>query len=476
MAVMRTGFTRLGLRAAFAGTALAVLGALPAMAETLSDALIQAYRSSPSLEQQRLLLRVTDEDVAVAISALRPTVNFQATYGKTIVSSDFIGQRTSTNGSLALVLDYTLADGGQRHLRIAASKEAVLAARFGLVQFEQGVLLDAVSAYLDLRLAVRLVDVRESNVRLITQQLRAAEDRFEVGEVTRTDVAIAQSRLAAARSALAAARGQVDVNREGYRLAIGVLPSGVLSNPPAPPALPASVEGAQQLALQVHPLISAGQHEITALTLLADARAADRLPSVSARGSLGRDRTNSNGSGSDALSLSITGNVPIYTGGRLPALQRQAIAQAQAARSDLGQTSRVIVDGVGRAWAGLEVARAQVVATQQGVRSAQLAFEGFREEAQLGARTTLDVLDAEQELLDARTDQLQAESDAQFAVYNVLASVGLLTTEHLGLSVERYDPSVYYNAVSNAPQAVAPARPSERGGRLDSVLRRFGRN
>ncbi len=467
--------TRSGLRAALAGTAIALLTVFPSAAETLSDALIQAYRSSPSLEQQRLLLRATDEDVAVSVSALRPTVSFQAGYGKTIVSNDFIGQRTSTNGSLALVLDYTLADGGQRQLRIAATKEAVLAARFQLIQFEQGVLLDAVTAYLDLRLAVRLVDVRENNVRLITQQLRASEDRFEVGEVTRTDVAIAQSRLAASQSALAAARGQVDVSREGYRLAIGVLPTGVLANPPASPALPPSVDQAQQLALQIHPLISAGQHDITALTLIADARAADRLPSVSARGTLGRERTNTglNGS-SNSLSLSLDGTVPIYTGGRLPALQRQAIAQAQAARSNLGQTSRVIVDAVGRAWAGLEVARAQIVATQQGVRAAQLAFDGFREEAQLGARTTLDVLDAEQELLNARTDQLTAESDAQFAVYNVLAAVGLLTTDHLGLSVERYDPTVYYNSVSNAPQGVV--RPSEQGGRLDNVLRRFGRN
>ncbi len=469
-------FPRSGLRAALAATTMAILTALPAMSETLTDALIQAYRSSPSLEQQRLLLRVTDDDVAVAISALRPTVSFQASYGKTILRSDVVRQRTATNGSLGLVLDYTLADGGQRQLRIGAAKEAVLGARFGLVQFEQGVLLDAATAYFDLRLAVRLVDVRENNVRLINQQLRAAQDRFEVGEVTRTDVAIAQTRLAAAQSALAAARGQVDINREGYRLAIGVLPTGVLANPPASPALPPTVDQAQQLALQVHPLISAAQHDISALTLLANASAADRLPSVSASANLGRSRSGSDPFGNDNLSLALTGDVVLYSGGRLPALQRQAIARAQAARSNLGQTSRSIVEGVGRAYASLEVARAQIVATEQGVRSAQMAFEGFREEAELGARTTLDVLDAEQELLNARTDQLTAESNAQFAVYNVLGAIGLLTTEHLGLSVERYDPSDYYNAVSNAPQSVGTVQPSAQGGRLDNVLRRFGRN
>lgn len=464
----RAGMRRIARGLAGAALALALAGA--AAAETLSDAFIQAYRSSPLLEQQRLLLRTNDEDVAIAVSAMRPAIDFQSGLSRTFSRSDLPGPSATTGATLSLVLDYTLLDGGQRALRIAAAKEGVLGARFGLVQFEQSVLLDAVTAYLDLRFAVAIVDVRESNVRLITQQLRASEDRFEVGEVTRTDVAIAQSRLAAAQSALAAARGQVDIAREGYRRAVGVLPGRSLAAPPAPPDLPPSIDRAQALALQIHPLISAGQHQVAALTLLADARAADRLPSIGTGLSAGQVR----GRGGD-LSLSITGRVPIYTGGRLPALQRQAIAQAQAARADLGSTSREIVEAVGNAYAGLLAARAQIVATEQGVRAAQLAFEGLREEALLGARTTLDVLDAEQDLLDARTDRVQAESDAQLAVYRVLAAIGLLTTEHLGLSVERYDPTDYYNAVSNAPQG-ATARPSAQGGRLDSVMRRFNRN
>lgn len=454
-----------------AATALALVLALPASAESLSDALVEAYRNSPTLEQQRFLLRANDEDVAIAVSALRPSVNFDATFSKSTTFNDFAGQTTATNGSLALVLDYTLADGGQRHLRIGAAKESVLAARFRLVNFEQGVLLDAVTAYLNLRLAARTVDVGESNLRLVEQQLQAARDRFEVGEVTRTDVALAESRLAASRSLLAASRGQVDIEREGYRLAVGRLPAGALQSPPNLPQLPPSVDRAQQLALQVHPLISAGQHDVTALTLLASASSADRLPTVSLGASVVRQTPNS-----DSLGVSLSGQVPIYTGGLLPALQRQAIAQAQASRSGLAQTSRTIVDGVGRSWASLEVARAQIIATRQGVRAAQLAFDGFREEALLGARTTLDVLDAEQELLDARTDLLQAETNAQLAVYSVLASIGLLTTEHLGLSVERYDVTDYYNTVSNAPRTPINPDAATRGNRLDSVLRRFGRN
>jgi outer membrane protein len=455
---------RIGTGAAVAASI--ALSAGIASAETLSDTLVQAYRSSPLLAQQRLLLRATDEDVAVAVAALRPTVGASASYGK-ITRDGPLVDGTDTQATLALVIDYLLLDGGQRSLQIGAAKEAVLAARFNLIQQEQNVLLDAITAYLELREALLTVDVRESNQRLLAEQLRAARDRFEVGEVTRTDVSIAEARLANARSLLAAARGQVDIQREQYRLTVGELPVGVLAPPPPGPAIPPDVSRAQALALQIHPLITAGQHEIASLTLLADAAGADRLPTISMSGQVQRDRPEN-----DSARLSIQTDIPIYTGGRLSAIERRAIARAQAARAELALTARQITDAVGEAYSRLQIAEAQIIATREGVRAARLAFEGFQEEALLGARTTLDVLDAEQELLDARTALLEAETDAQLAVYQVLASVGLLTTDHLGLGVERFDPTDYYRAVSNAP-AISP---SPQGGRLDSVLRRFGRD
>jgi outer membrane protein len=446
-------------------SAAMALAAPGAWAETLSDAFVQAYRSSPLLDQQRLLLRTLDEDVAVALSALRPTVSSQVQISRTITG----GLPNTTGSSLSLLLDYTLVDGGQRLLRLGAAKEAVLAGRFQLLQAEQQLLLQAAEAYLGLLQALRTVDLRESNLRLLNEQLRAARDRFEVGEVTRTDVTIAEARLAAARSLLANARGQVDIQREAYRLVTGTLPVGSIQPPPPSPQLPPTVERAQALAVQIHPLILAGQHEIVAATLIAQAAEADRLPTIGLQGSVGFSRQTS---GEPTATVGLQGTIPIYTGGRLSALNRRAIANAQATRAALEQTAREIANGVGQAYALLEIARAQIVASDQQVRSAQLAFEGFREEAALGARTTLDVLDAEQELLDARTAALTAEIDAQLAVYQVLAAMGLLTTDHLGLSVARYDPSDYYNEVSSAP-AISP---SERGGRLDSVLRRFGRD
>jgi outer membrane protein len=434
-------------------------------AESLADAFVKTYRASPQLEQQRLLLRTLDEDVAVALSALRPTVSGQASLARTLTRNF----PNNTSATLSLLLDYTLLDGGQRFLRLGAAKEAVLAGRYQLIQAEQQLLLQAAEAYFGLQQALRNVALRESNLRLLSEQLRAARDRFEVGEVTRTDVTIAEARLAAARSLLANARGQVDIQREAYRLVTGTLPESTLQPPPPAPQLPPSVERAQALALQIHPLILSAQHDIVAATLIASAAEADRLPTIGLQGSLSTSRQID---GEPSARIGLQGNVPIYTGGRLSALNRRAIANAQASRSALEQQARLISNGVGQAYALLEIARAQIIASQQQVRSAQLAFEGFREEAALGARTTLDVLDAEQELLDARTAALTAEIDAQLAVYQVLTAIGLMTTDHLGLTVQRYDPSDYYNQVANAP-AISP---SEQGGRLDRVLRRFGRD
>ncbi|KIT16283.1 TolC family outer membrane protein [Jannaschia aquimarina] len=456
---MKRTFRSLALAAAVAAAPI------QASAQSLTDALVLAYESSPLLEQQRNLLRGLDEDVAVAVSALRPVIQYFARLQKT--DSEFSG--TNATQSLGLSLNYTILDGGQRAFRIAARKEAVLAGRWNLIQVEQNVLLNAVAAYLNLRFAARVVDVRESNVRLISEQLRAARDRFEVGEVTRTDVAIAQARLAAAQSSLAAARGNVDIARETYRLATGQLPSGRLSALPPLPELPPSVERAQELAVQIHPNIKALQHDVTANQLLVEAAAADRLPTVGTSATVGRSNTQQNNA---TLTIETTGT--LYSGGRLPALERQAVTRVNAARAALVQEARVVADDVGRAWAQLQIARAQVLASDEQVRSAQLAFEGFREEAALGARTTLDVLDSEQELLDARTARLEAETDAQQAVYSVLAAIGLLTTDHLGLAVERYDPDAYYTAVRGAPVTNAPG--SLQGTRLDRVLRRFNRN
>lgn len=472
---------RARLRAA-AGLALALV-VLPggATAHSLTDTLILAYDHSRILDQQRALLRVEDENVAQAVARLKPTLSFFAEASRTFTNPG----DAASSASLGLTLNWVFLDGGQRAFRIGAAKEAVLAARHGLTSVEQQVLLDAVTAHLNLRLTRRVVDVRRSNVRLITQQLRAAEDRFEVGEVTRTDVALAQSRLALAQSQLAAAEGSVAIAQEAYALAVGRRhDAGGLSVPPAP-ALPPSLERAQALALQVNPSIRSLQHQVTAARLLAEASERDRLPQLSLQGNVARRGPNEGrpaqvvggivvdpgtpGGPIDTATIGLRADMPIYRGGALSSASRQSRQRVAAVSAQLGQQGRIVAEAVGRAWAQLSISQAQVRAFDQQVRAAQLAFEGFREEALLGARTTLDVLDAEQELLDARTSRLEAATQVQVQVYAVLASIGLLTTEHLGLAVQRYDPSLYYGAVRTAP----PVSPSPLGDNVDRVLDRF---
>jgi outer membrane protein len=447
-----------------AGLALAV----PAGAQSLTDALIAAYQNSNLLEQNRAVLRAADEDVALAVSTLRPVINFitqaQASTARVQpTGSTRVVRIDDLTGTLALQAEITLYDFGRNRLAIEAAEAAVLATREALVGVEQRVLFSAVAAFMDVRAATSNVGLREANVRLIDQQLRAAQDRFEVGEITRTDVSIAEARLAGARSQLVSAEGDLAVAREAYRAATGAYP-GQLRAPPSTPPLPRSLAEAQGIARDRHPSIREAQHRVTGADL-AVARAA-----LLGQGSIaGSARLSVDDDGRDSSQLSLSYSRPVYTGGRNPALYRQAMAQRDAARAGLHQITVQVLEEVGRAWANLGVAAAQIEASDRQIEAAQTAFEGVRQEAELGARTTLDVLNAEQELLDARTARVQAETVRYLAAYGLLASMGLLTVDHLGLGIPTYDPAAYYNAVRNAP-----AR-SPQGEQLDRILQRTQR-
>ena len=431
-------------------------------AETLADALVAAYKNSNLLDQNRAVLRAADEDVAIAVSALRPVIAYtaQAGWSRAEVNS---GLATTVveglSASLSLSAELVLIDFGRRKLGIEIAKESVLATRQALIQVEQNVLLATVQAYVDVRLALDVVALRESNLRLITQELRAAQDRFDVGEITRTDVSIAEARLAASRAALAAAQGQLMIAREAYKAATGAYP-GKLAPPPRAPALPRTMEEAQGVARGTHPLIRQAQHQVTVADLQVELAKANRAPTVGAGVTLRTDDE-----GLESQSLGLTMNQTLYAGGRLSALQRKALAGKDAARAALAQTAVGVIQNVGIAWANLAVASASIEASDLQIRAAQAAFDGVREEAAAGTRTTLDVLDAEQELLDARNARLEAEAQRYVAVYQVLATMGLLTVEHLQLGIPTYDPAAYYNAVRNAPAHSAQSK------KLDRILK-----
>jgi outer membrane protein len=442
-----------------------VLSAPAAGAETLTDALIAAYRNSNLLDQNRAVLRAADEDVALAVATLRPVVAYTAQAGwsraefLTPTGRDF---SEGLSASLTLSAELTLFDFGRSRLGIGIAEASVLATRQALIEVEQQVLLAAVQAYVDVRLAQEVVALRQSNLRLITQELNAAQARFDVGENTRTDVAIAQSRLAASRAALAASEGDLMIAREAYKAATGAYP-GRLAGLPAAPALPRSMDEAQAIARGKSPLILQAQQLVTVADLQVALAEAAMQPTLGAGLSLKTDDE-----GLETQSLGLTFNQTLYAGGRLAATLRQALAGKDRARAALQQTAVNVVQNVGVAWANLAVSAASIEASDQQIRAAQTAFDGVREEAAAGARTTLDVLDAEQELLDARNARLEAEAQRYVGVYRVLSTMGLLTADHLQLGIPTYDAEAYFDTVKTAPSH------SAQGKKLDRILEKIG--
>lgn len=456
------------MRAWVRAMTLAVAGVLAAplaSAETLTDALIAAYRNSNLLDQNRAVLRAADEDFATAVSRLRPVVAYTARAGW--VKSDAITQLgiqvlEETSASLALSAEMVLYDFGRNRLGIEIARASVLATRQALVQVEQQVLLAAVRAYVEVKVAGELVVNQQSNVRLINEELRAAEARFEVGEATRTDTAIAQARLAGAQASLSSAEGSLLVARENYKAATGAYPGNLAPLPPLP-ALPRTLEEAQSVARSSSPVIRQAQELVSLAELQLALAEAQRLPSIGARAELATDNL-----GLNSQAVGVTMNQTLYAGGSLSSLQRQAIAGKDAANATLMQTAVQVMELVGIAWANLEVQAASIVATDEQVRAAETALDGVRQEAEVGARTTLDVLDQDQELLDARNDRLRAQALRYVGVYRVLEAMGLLTVDHLQLGIPTYDPEAYFNAVQNAPSH------SVQGKKLDRILEKIG--
>lgn len=469
-------FKKLLWRGALAAALLA--SPLAARAETLGDALAAAYENSGLLEQNRALLRAADEDVAQAVAALRPVISWAIQYQRRFGSAranqiQGYNKFSDAETTYALTASLLLYDGGQSRLGVEAAKESVLSAREQLRSIEQNVLLRAATAYVGVLNATETVQLRQNNVRLLDEELRAAQDRFEVGEVTRTDVALAEARRAAAVANLASARGALEQARAEYAAAVGREP-GALQPISNLPSVERSEEVARRIAFNRHPDLRAAQRDVTVATI--NARRADRALSGEATLS-GRyaysDTLTEDGpleEFSNSATVTLSFEQPIYQGGRILSLQRQAVARRDAALGNVQVVQLGIQQDVANALALLRIADAAISATREQIRAAEVAFNGVREEAQLGQRTTLDVLTAEQDLLNARTELTNAVADRSTSVFQLLAAKGLMTADHLGLDVQQYDPAAYYTLIENAPAI------SIQGDRLERVLRGIGRD
>ena len=441
------------LRTAVAGLALtAALGvAGAAQGQSLADAMVDAYQNSPELAAARSDVKVLSERAVQARAGGRLQVDADLSIEAFTRTNTSAGTNFPNYPSAAtLNLVQPLYTGGQVSNATEAAEQRISAQQAILLATEERVLLDTVTAYSDVRRDKALIGIARNNVRVLNEQLRAAQERFEVGEVTRTDVEQARSRLAAARSRLAASTGALAISREAYRRAVGDYP-GDLQQPPPLPELPESLEQAVSIALRDDPTVIAARLERGAAG--SDVRAAigALLPQLSLQASASAIETFNDGrnGGREEASVGLFLNIPIYTGGFNYSNVREAQAAAEGASAGINDAMRAAVQNTGIAWANLDVARASIRAGRLEVSAAQLAFDGVREEAKVGARTTLDVLDAEQETLEARSRLTQSHRDEYVAAYGLLASIGKLTVDHLGLDVGEDASAGYYDSVRN---------------------------
>ncbi len=439
----------------------------PLVGQSLTDAMISAYRYSPELASGRAALRGTDEGVAQALAATRPSLTATATGGATFVQTPTFPTSPNWTQSATLTLSaaLTLWDGGDSDLAIEVAAMSVTVGRATLIETEQRILLSAVSAFMDMRRDARFLDLAENNRTVIARQVQAARDRFEVGEIRRTDVSLAEARLAAALSTVALRQGTLEISREAYHVSTGHYP-GALQTPPNVPGIPATLAAAKSIAMRQHPSVKRAKYLARIAELNVFRAEAAMKPRVTMSATYG---INANAATGDTASVGLTGVQPIYQGGGLTSARRQARALREQARADIQLAGLLVGQNVTRFWAQLQIARASITARQKEVRSARVALRGMQEEAKLGARTTLDVLDAERARLEAETNLVAAKRDEYVAVYSLLSSMGLLTVKHLHLGIATYEPDEHYKKVYTAPG------PTDRGRLLQRILKRAGK-
>ncbi|MCI4663407.1 MAG: TolC family outer membrane protein [Neomegalonema sp.] len=423
-----------------------VAGAGSAAAETFRGALEAALKNSPTVLAQREVLRTLDEAVAAARAGMRPTVAATASIGAT-KSHGPTGETDTTPTSVGVTASQPLFDGFQTDHAIAAADASVEAGRFTLHAVEQSVLLAAVEAYVNVIKAQQNLRLARNNVAVIAKQLEATRARLSVGEVTRTDVAQAEARLAESRANLRSREGDLRSAAKEYERVVGV-PPRKLARLPALPVLPKTLKEAEAIALKRNPTYLAALSAEKSAAFTVDRAKGALLPQVSLSSSATVSSTDAFGSGPHAGtvagSATVTVTVPIYSAGTLRSTIRSSAAVKRQRAHERDEARRQLLRDLGVNWESLKTARATITANIEQVEAQRIAYRGVREEARVGSRTTLDVLDAEQALLDARIALVTARADRQIAAYRVLAQLGLLTIETLGLKVKRYDPKKPY--------------------------------
>ena len=446
----------------------AVAAAIPcseAAADTLEWALVQAYQNNPSLNAQRAALRATDEGVPQALSGYRPKISLTANGGENF--TDNVGHTYSPNGNniittttvstpftsrgVGATASETLYNGMQTANRVRQAESQVIGARETLRVTEQQVLLDAATAYMNLLRDEAILELNRRNVEVLTEQLKQTRDRFAVGEVTRTDVAQAESRLAAGRSALLGAQSNYLTSVGNYRRVIGVTPGKLAPGVPVDRFSPSTLGAAITQGQAQSPSVLAAAYGVDIAALAVKINEGSLYPNLALAANVSQNWDPTYNTDRQFLA-SIAGQltIPIYQGGGEYSAIRQSKETLGQQRLNLDVNRDQARATVVQNWGQLVAAKAQIEATTAQVNAAEIALNGVREEARVGQRTTLDVLNAQQELVNARVALVTAQHDRVVASYTLLAAVGALSTRTLGLNTPIYDPEVHYQQVRDA--------------------------
>jgi outer membrane protein len=451
--------------AAAAVLLMAYMGPTSALADTIEAALVRAYQNNPQLNAQRATVRSTDENVPQALSGYRPRISVT-----TSVGSQYTDVRESTTGSTATgipggsiihgvnaprsagaTITQTLFNGEQTANRTRAAESQVSGAREGLRVLEQTVLLSAATIYMDYLRDAAIVEVQRSNTRVLEQTLKQTQDRFNVGEVTRTDVAQSEAQLAAGKTQELTAESNLTTTRSNFRRIIGNEPTQLAPGSPVDRFLPKTLSGAVDLSLTENPNVTAAMYGIDVSFLQVKINEGALLPTLNLQASVQQSNEQSltvlSSFGASAIAqLSI----PVYQGGSEYALIRQSKETLAQQRLNLEQVRDQSRANTVTAWGQLVAGKSQVASAQSQVTASEIALNGTREEAKAGQRTTLDVLNAQQALVNARVALVTAQHDRVVASYSVLNSVGRLSPQVLNLPTTVYDPSVHYQQVRDS--------------------------
>lgn len=461
--------------------AIALLGAVnanQARGETLADAIARAYETNPTLAVQRAQVRLADEAYIQARAGLRPQISASSTasYSRTSVNAGR-GTFVDTNGdgvpdtavtgsgvternlgNASLSLSQPLYTGGRTTASMTAAEAEILAARETLRETEGNLVLSVIQAYVDVRRDQRIVEIRRKDVETLQRRLEETQARFDVGELTGTDVAQAKARLGASKAQLAAAEGQMEISGAAYAAVVGDEPGELAPRPDLDPLLPTTIAQARETAQEESPRLESAEFtERASRARMALARAQSR-PTVSFRTGYGysgqidpfvADRFARN------LSASLVTTLPLYSGGVLSSQVEQAVQRNNIDRLRLETTERQVRQAVSQSWSQLRTARAATTANEEVVKAARFALEGVRLEFELGLRTTLDVLNAEQELRSAELALVTSRRDAYVGSAALLNSLGRLEARALAPQLALYDPAAAFRrrAASGVPWA-----------------------